>query len=185
MQDATLPAPCAPARVLAANHFLKALTMSTAVLCLASNQPAADKIVSSLKASGFTANDISVHCNDKSGQGHAAKDHGSKPAEGATPCATGSGIAGTLVGLGIPEVDAKRYEGKVKDGSTLISVSTTNPEGITRARRVFEESHAHDIASGSESKDSHNKAAPMNSAEPASKPAAAPPVASGANRDVR
>jgi hypothetical protein len=43
---------------------------------------------------------------------------------GAAVGATVGGVTGTLVGLGIPEFEAKRYEGRVKDGNYLISVRT-------------------------------------------------------------
>lgn len=59
--------------------------------------------------------------------------------------ATVGGIAGTLVGLGIPEIEAKRYEGKLKEGNILISVHTDNPEEITRAREIFTDGGAQDI----------------------------------------
>src|ERR1035441_3589468 len=38
------------------------------------------------------------------------------------------GIAGGLIGLGIPEIEAKRYEGKVKAGNLLISVHTEDSQ---------------------------------------------------------
>ncbi|HLP84474.1 MAG TPA: hypothetical protein VK157_08995 [Phycisphaerales bacterium] len=60
------------------------------------------------------------------------------------------GIAGALVGMGIPELEAKRYEGKVKDGNILISVHTDNSDEIKRAKKIFEDNGATDIASTSE-----------------------------------
>ncbi len=66
------------------------------------------------------------------------------------------GIAGALVGLGIPEYEAKRYEGKVKEGDILISVHTDNPEEIRRAKRIFEESHARDISTTGETHTQEN-----------------------------
>jgi hypothetical protein len=59
--------------------------------------------------------------------------------------ATLGGIAGGLLGLGIPEIEAKRYEGKVKAGNLLISVHTANSEEITRAREIFNQAGAEDI----------------------------------------
>lgn len=56
------------------------------------------------------------------------------------------GIAGALVGLGIPEYEAKRYEGKVKDGNILVSVHTDNSDQINDAKRIFKEAGAEDIA---------------------------------------
>jgi hypothetical protein len=60
------------------------------------------------------------------------------------------GIAGTLIGMGIPEFEAKRYEGKIKDGGVLISVHTDDSDEAKLAKRVFEEYHAQDIATAGE-----------------------------------
>ena len=55
-------------------------------------------------------------------------------------------------GLGIPEYEAKRYEGKVKEGGILISVHAEDGDAIDRAKRVFEQHNAQDIAAASEAK---------------------------------
>lgn len=60
------------------------------------------------------------------------------------------GLTGALVGLGIPEYEAKRYEGKVKEGSILISVHSENSEEINRAKSIFKELGAHDISAAGE-----------------------------------
>lgn len=60
------------------------------------------------------------------------------------------GITGALVGMGIPEIEAKRYEGKVKDGNILISVHADSSDRATNAERIFRECGATDISSGSE-----------------------------------
>lgn len=56
------------------------------------------------------------------------------------------GIAGALVGLGFPEYEAKRYEGKIRDGNILISVHTDHSDDISRAKRIFKDAGAEDIA---------------------------------------
>jgi hypothetical protein len=61
------------------------------------------------------------------------------------------GIAGALIGLGIPEYEAKRYEGKIKGGNVLISVHTENSDEIKRAKQIFEQAGAEDISTTSES----------------------------------
>jgi hypothetical protein len=63
--------------------------------------------------------------------------------------ATG-GLSGALIGLGIPEYEAKRYEGKIKGGSALISVHTTNGETLDQAKEIFEQANAEDISSTEE-----------------------------------
>jgi len=61
------------------------------------------------------------------------------------------GIAGALIGMGIPEYEAKRYEGKVKNGNILISVHTENRDEISRAKEIFKSAGAEDISSTGES----------------------------------
>jgi hypothetical protein len=61
------------------------------------------------------------------------------------------GIAGALIGLGIPEYEAKRYEGKIKGGGILISVHTENSDEISRAKEIFKQEGAEDISSTGES----------------------------------
>jgi outer membrane lipoprotein SlyB len=60
------------------------------------------------------------------------------------------GIAGGLIGLGIPEIEAKRYEGKIKKGNILISVHTDNSEQISRAKVIFTNCGAQDICTTGE-----------------------------------
>ena len=64
---------------------------------------------------------------------------------GAAVGAAVGGIAGGLIGLGIPELEAKRYEGKVKAGNILISVHTENSKDITRAKEIFTSAGAQDV----------------------------------------
>src|SRR5215211_5661240 len=69
---------------------------------------------------------------------------------GAAVGAAVGGIAGALVGMGIPEYEAKRYEGKIKEGNILISVHTENHQEAKRAKEIFEQAGAHDISATSE-----------------------------------
>ena len=71
---------------------------------------------------------------------------------GAAAGAALGGIAGALVGLGIPEYEAKRYEGKIKEGNLLISVHTENSTERDRAKRIFEQAGAEDIADTAEAR---------------------------------
>jgi len=64
---------------------------------------------------------------------------------GAAIGAAAGGIAGGLIGLGIPELEAKRYEGKVKAGNILISVHTEDSDEIDRAKDIFDQAGAQDI----------------------------------------
>jgi hypothetical protein len=69
---------------------------------------------------------------------------------GAAVGAAVGGVTGALVGMGIPEYEAKRYEGRIKSGNILISVHTENQEETRRARDIFEQGGAEDIASAGE-----------------------------------
>ena len=69
---------------------------------------------------------------------------------GAAVGAAVGGIAGALVGLGIPEFEAKRYEGKIKGGNVLISVHSENSDEVKRAKEIFEHAGAEDIATAGE-----------------------------------
>lgn len=63
--------------------------------------------------------------------------------------ATG-GILGALIGMGIPEFEAKRYDAKVREGSILISVHTESGKQRDVAKDVFKRNNADDISTGSE-----------------------------------
>ena len=69
---------------------------------------------------------------------------------GAAIGAAAGGIAGALIGMGIPELEAKRYEGKVKAGNLLISVHTESSEEIKRAKDIFTKAGAQDICTTGE-----------------------------------
>jgi hypothetical protein len=60
------------------------------------------------------------------------------------------GLIGALVGMGIPEYEAKRYEGRVKDGGVLLSVHCDTSDEITRAKELLKATGAEDIASSGE-----------------------------------
>jgi hypothetical protein len=56
------------------------------------------------------------------------------------------GVTGALIGLGMPEYEAKRYEGKIQEGRILISVHTENSTERDRAKTIFEQAGAEDIS---------------------------------------
>jgi hypothetical protein len=60
------------------------------------------------------------------------------------------GLVGALVGMGIPEYEAKRYEGRIKDGGILLSVHCNTSEEISKAKDILKETGAEDIASSGE-----------------------------------
>src|SRR5688572_147884 len=69
---------------------------------------------------------------------------------GAAVGATLGGITGGLVGMGIPEFEAKRYEGKIKAGNILISVHCIDGEAKRKACQIFEDAGAQDISATTE-----------------------------------
>jgi hypothetical protein len=60
------------------------------------------------------------------------------------------GVVGALVGMGMPEYEAKRYEGQVKDGGILLSAHCDNSEWVDRAKRILKETGAMDVSSAGE-----------------------------------
>jgi hypothetical protein len=60
------------------------------------------------------------------------------------------GILGALVGLGIPEYEAKRYEGRIRKGDILLSVHCDSSDWIQQAKDILERTGAEDVASAGE-----------------------------------
>src|SRR4030095_12374979 len=168
--------------------------MKNAVYCIAQTRDQAETIVDSLRAAGFSSNDISVLLPDKSATRDFAHEQNTKLPEGAATggvagmgvgavlgwlagvgtlaipgvgpfiaagpimaalggAAVGGaagGIIGGLVGMGIPEYEAKRYDGKIRGGSGLISVHTESADEEKVAKDIYKRSGAEDINSTSE-----------------------------------
>ncbi len=62
------------------------------------------------------------------------------------------GLAGALVGMGIPEYEATRYEGRIKKGAILLSVHADDSKWTKRAKEIMELTGAEDISSTGETK---------------------------------
>ncbi len=69
---------------------------------------------------------------------------------GAAAGAAVGGLTGALVGLGIPEMQAKHYEGKVKGGNILLAVHTEDDDEQTIAEEIMKECGAEHVSSTSE-----------------------------------
>jgi len=65
------------------------------------------------------------------------------------------GVTGALVGYGIPEYEAKVYEGKIRDGNILISVHTEDSKERARAKEIFQRAGCEDVATASEASPPH------------------------------
>jgi hypothetical protein len=164
--------------------------MAKAVFCIAKSEEQAVQIVNSLKAAGFSNNDVSVLLPDRAGSRDFAHEQHTKAPEGAATGAVAGGVAvgvlgwlvgigslaipgvgpliaagpimaalsgaaaggavggfaGALVGFGIPEYEAKQYEGKIKNGNILISVHTEDSKERSAAKEIFDRAHATDIS---------------------------------------
>ncbi len=77
---------------------------------------------------------------------------------GAAIGATTGGVVGALAGMGIPEYQAKRYEGRLREGRILLSVHSDNADQTKRAKEIFERAGAEDIASSGEASVSKKEA---------------------------
>src|SRR5215471_1576225 len=114
--------------------------------------------VDTLKMEGFRNTDISVLFPENVGTKDFAAEKHTKAPEGATTGAgTGAvmggavgGIVGALVGMGIPEYEAKRYEGRIKGGGILLSVHCDDSVWTKKAKTILATTGAEDIASTGE-----------------------------------
>jgi hypothetical protein len=59
-------------------------------------------------------------------------------------------LAGALIGMGIPEYEAKRYEGRVKSGGILLSVHCDSSEWVKRGKTILEQTGAEEIGTAGE-----------------------------------
>ena len=147
-------------------------SQNTAVFGIYNNsaqaESAVDQIVESRTvAGGFTHNDISVRLHDTKSSKEFAHEKNTKAPEGNTTGGTGDGVGGTLgllaaiggegggliselVSIGIPEYEAQRYEGRVKDGGVLLSVHCDTSEEISTAKDLLEQTGAEDISCAAE-----------------------------------
>ena len=60
------------------------------------------------------------------------------------------GVVGALIGMGIPEYEAKRYEGRVKEGGILVSVHCDSSDEVSRAKDILKGAGGDDVASSGE-----------------------------------
>src|SRR5207248_4456316 len=76
---------------------------------------------------------------------------------GAGALGTVGGIIGALAGMGIPEYEAKRYEGRIREGGILLSVHSDDSNWTTKAKDILQRSGAQDVSSASEAKADYMK----------------------------
>jgi hypothetical protein len=69
------------------------------------------------------------------------------------------GVVGALIGFGIPEYEAKRYEGRVKKGGILLSVHCDNSEWADKAEKILQGAGAEDVSHTGEARADYAKTA--------------------------
>lgn len=60
------------------------------------------------------------------------------------------GIVGALAGMGVPEYEAKRFEGRIREGSVLLSVHCDSRDWVRRAKKILVQTGAQDVAAAGE-----------------------------------
>jgi hypothetical protein len=63
---------------------------------------------------------------------------------------TVGGVSGALIGLGIPEYEARQYEGRLREGNILVSIHADDGDQAARIREILSEEKAEDVSTGSE-----------------------------------
>ena len=71
---------------------------------------------------------------------------------GAAVGAAVGGVTGALIGMGIPEIEAKKYEGKIKSGNILLAVHVEDSKEVARAKEIFKRNGAQDVSTVGEEK---------------------------------
>jgi uncharacterized membrane protein len=64
--------------------------------------------------------------------------------------ATAGGIVGALAGLGIPELEAKVYEDRIKKGGYLVAVHVSDSDRQKAIRDILKRNHLEDVSSVTE-----------------------------------
>src|SRR5918996_401793 len=111
-----------------------------------------------LRAAGFRNSDVSVILpeRDRTTKDLAHEINTKAPEGAATGAGTGAAVGGVLgwligigalIGAGMPEIEAKRYAGRIREGGYLCSVHCDDREWAKRAREVLEATGAHDVVS--------------------------------------
>jgi hypothetical protein len=120
-----------------------------AVFCIATSRNQAEQIIEHLKTERFSNNDISAVAIPGVGPFLAAGPI-MAALNSAVAGANLDGLASGLLGVGIPEFQAKRYEVKVKAGNIVISVHTEEAGELARAKDIFRRAAAQNIFTSGE-----------------------------------
>jgi len=128
------------------------MTKNKSVVGIYATRKSAEIGIDSLREAGSPNTDISLLLPENLGSKEWFTLKTTKAPEGATTGAgSGAVIGGALVGSGIPEYEAKRYEERLQKGGILISVHCDTSQEIERAKIVLQRTGAEDVSTTSES----------------------------------
>jgi len=128
------------------------------LFCIATSHEQAQGIVNELKSANFPNKNILAI----PGSGPFAA---AGPLVDALSGAGVGGIAGALIGMGVPEPEANLYEDKVQSGNILLSVYADNSDEIDRAKNIFENAGAENIISAEQDSDSRAEDQPARATD--------------------
>ncbi len=126
---------------------LEASSRNVAVFGIFTTLHEAERAVERLLQLGFSNSDISVLLPDDESTRSFAHERHTKAPEGTV---TGASAVGALAGMGIPEYEAKRYEGRVTDGGILLSAHCDSDAEIEAAEDALAALGAQDISTADE-----------------------------------
>ncbi|HVT79184.1 MAG TPA: DUF3341 domain-containing protein [Phycisphaerae bacterium] len=70
---------------------------------------------------------------------------------GAAIGAAAGGLGGALIGMGVPEIEARQFEGKLNEGNVVLSVHSDDPDTTRLVKDIFNRNHASDVCTATES----------------------------------
>jgi len=126
---------------------------STALLGIYPNYSGAMSAVNVLKVAGFRKTEMRIGALTIPGLGPfaaAGSVWAALAVSGDREGGGGGGIADPLIGMGISEHEAKRYELRVEEGGILLSVHSDNSGWTKRAMDILERTGAEEISSTGE-----------------------------------
>lgn len=106
------------------------------VFCILPNREQVDHLVAQLKAAKFTDSTITVTFLDQGSSREFAQGQKTRPPEEVSSGASPGSIATSLTRLGVPQLEAKRYESIVREGNILVLIHTQGPEELKQAQSL-------------------------------------------------
>jgi len=144
------------------------MAQNTVVYGIYKSTPAAEAAIEHMRSEGFQRENISVLFPETSSNKNFVLRNSTKATEdsisGAASAAGGTvgGLLGGLIGLGLPENEARRYQGHIRDSGILLSVHCENMEWTDRAESLLHRTGANQIVSAGEAPDSDQSDRPRS-----------------------